>query len=160
MHKTEPEDQTMSENNNRRVAASDSAVDHAVEAGKRLRDAAGKVGGAYADACEQTILSISDFTDRAAGSTPVDWGKLLPGGDWRENAGAAIDADEVAQAGKQIGRAYLDAHERAALIAIEWRERLAAATNTDWVKSMASTQAALEREAVNTCFSIARGFLT
>jgi hypothetical protein len=156
MHKTEPEDQTMSENNNRRVAASDSAVDHAVEAGKRLRDAAGKVGGAYADACEQTIMSISDFTDRAAASTPVDWGKLLPGG----SAGAAIDADEVAQAGKQIGRAYLDAHERAALIAIEWRERLAAATNTDWVKSMASTQAALEREAVNTCFSMARGLLT
>jgi hypothetical protein len=127
-------------------------VDHAVEAGKRLRDAAGKVGGAYADACEQTILGIADFTDRAAGSTPMDY--------WRNNGGAAIQADDVAQSGKQIGRAYLDAHERATLITIDLRERLAAATNADWVKSMARTQAALERDAVNTCFSLARGLLS
>jgi hypothetical protein len=142
----------MSENNNRGVTARDSAVDHAVEAGKRLRDAAGKVGGAYADACEQTILGIADFTDRAAGSTAVDY--------WGTNAGAAIKADEVAQACRQIGLAYLDAHERAALITIDLRERLAAATDTDWVMSMARTQAGLERDAVNTCFSLARGLLT
>jgi hypothetical protein len=152
MYKTEPEDRSMSENNHRGVTANDSAVDHAVEAGKRLRDAAGKVGGAYADACQQTILSIADFTDRAGGSTPGDY--------WPKNPGAMVDADEVAQAAKQIGRAYIDAHERAALITIELRERLAAATNTDWVKSMATTQAALERDAVNTCFSLARGLLT
>jgi hypothetical protein len=134
------------------VAARDSAVDHAVEAGKRLRDAAGKVGGAYADACEQTILGIADFTDRASGSTPVDY--------WHKNAGAAIEADEVAQAGKQIGRAYLDAHERAALVTIELRERFAAATSADWVKALAKTQAAFEREAASAYFSLVRGLLT
>jgi hypothetical protein len=140
-----------SENNNRGVTARDSAVDHAVEAGKRLRDAADKVGGAYADACERTMLGIADFTDRAAGSSPVDY--------WRTNAGAAIDADDLAQAGKQIGRTYLDAHERAALITIELRERLAAATSTDWVKSLAQTQAAFEREAASAYFSLVRGLL-
>ena len=126
-------------------------MDHAVEAGKRLRDAADKVGGAYADACEQTMLGIADFTDRGAGSSPMDY--------WRTNAGAAIDADELAQAGKQIGRTYLDAHERAALITIELRERLAAATSTDWVKSLAQTQAAFEREAASAYFSVVRGLL-
>jgi hypothetical protein len=130
----------MSENNTRGVTASDSAVDLAVQAGKRLREAAGKAA--------------------AAGPTPVDWSKLLPGDDWGANAGAAMIADEVAEAGKQIGRAYVDAHERAVLIAIEMRERFAAATNTDWVKSIASTQAALEREAANTCFSLARDLLS
>lgn len=141
----------MSENNHRGVTANDSAVDHAVEAGKRLRDAAG------------------DFKDRGAGSTPVDWGKLMveslltgnnqPGGQWAKNPAAAIQADELAEACMQIGHAYIDAQERATLITIELRERLAAATDTDWIKSMASTQAALERDAANAFFSLARGFL-
>jgi hypothetical protein len=106
--------------------------------------AAGKISDAYVDAYEQAILGIA---------TP-DWGDH-----WLTNAGAAITADELAQAGKQIGRAYIDAHERAVLITIELRERLYAATNTDWVKSMASAQAAIERDAVNACFSLARGLL-
>jgi hypothetical protein len=138
----------MSENNHRGVTPGDSAVDHAVEAGKRLRDAARKVGGAYSDGYQQTILGIADFP-----------GKNQPGDRWRTNAGAAVNADEVAQAGKQIGRAFIDAHERAALITIELHERLAAAANTDWVKSLAETQAALEREAANAYFSLARGLL-
>jgi hypothetical protein len=150
----------MSENSNRGVTASDSAVDRAVQAGKRLRDAAGKAGDAYADACQQTILGISDLKDRAAGSTPVDWGKLVPGDDWLMSASDAMIADELAEAGKQIGRAYIDAHERVALITIELHERFAAATSTDWLKSMTSTQAALEREAATMCFSLARGLLT
>jgi hypothetical protein len=159
MHKTEPEDRPMSENNNRGVTGSDSAVDHAVQAGKRLRDAAGMVGDAYAGAYQQTILGIADLKDRAAGSTPVDWGKLVLDDHRRKNASAAIKADEVAQAGKQIGLAYIDAHERAALVTIELRERLAAATNTDWIKSMARTQAELERDALKAFFSLARGLL-
>ena len=137
----------MSENNGG-VTASDSAVDHAVEAGKRLRDAAGK----------------------AAGSTPMDWGKLVlgpmltgksgPGDHWGKNAAAGIGADELVEAGKQIGRAYIDANERAVLFTIELRERLAAAANADWVTSMAKTQAELERDAATACFSLARELLT
>jgi hypothetical protein len=87
-------------------------------------------------------------------------GNNQAGDQWLKNAGAAMKANEVAQAGKQIGRAYIDAHERAALIAIELRECLAAATNADWVKSMATTQAALERDAANSYFSLARGLLS
>jgi hypothetical protein len=111
--------------------------------GAPVSDIAGKISDAYVDAYEQTIVGIA---------TPVDWGKLDPG--------TAIKADELARAGKEIGRAYIDAHERAALIAIELRERLYAATNTDWIKSMASAQAAVERDAVNTWFSLARGLLS
>jgi adenylosuccinate synthase len=101
---------------------------------------------------------------------PLDWGKLAfdslftganqPGDQWLENARAAMKAEEVGQAGKQIGRAYVDAHERAAIIAIELRERLAGATNANWIKSMARTQAALERDAANSYFSMARGLLS
>jgi hypothetical protein len=133
----------MSENNHR------GATDQAADAGQHLRDAAGQIGDAYKGAYEQAILGIAGLKDGTAGSAA-----------WLGNAGAPIGADELAQAGKQIGRAYIDAHERAALIAIDLRERLAAATNADWIKSMASTQAALERDAVNTCFSLARGLLT
>jgi hypothetical protein len=102
---------------------------------------------------DRAILSIAEIKDRAAGSIPVDRGALVTSG------GAAVKADEVAQAGKQIGLAYIDAHERAAIITIELRERFAAATNTAWVKSMARTRAALERDAANACFSLARGLL-
>jgi hypothetical protein len=84
-----------------------------------------------------------------------------PYGDlWRKNAGAAIKPGEVTQAGKQIGRACIDALERATLVAIDLRESLADATNTDWIKSMATTQAGLERDAANMCFAQARRLLT
>jgi hypothetical protein len=82
-----------------------------------------------------------------------------PGDYWRPNAGAAINAD-VAQAGKQIGRAYIDALERATFLTIDLHERFADATNTDWVKSMARMRAAFERDAATACFSQARGLLT
>jgi hypothetical protein len=147
----------MSQNNHRAQTASDIAVGQAMEARKRLREAAGRISGAYSDACEQTILGIADLKDKTAGSAPVEWGKLVFGP--LPTGNATIAANEVAQAGKQIGRAYLDAHERAALIAIELRERFAAATNNEWVKSMAGAQAGLERDVVSTCVSLARGLL-
>jgi hypothetical protein len=94
-------------------------------------------------------------------SSPIDWGKLMieslfSGG---SEPGAAMNATEVTDAAKQIGRAYLDAHERAALITIELRERFAAATGADWLMAMAGTQAELERDATNMCFSVARELL-
>jgi hypothetical protein len=122
----------VAENDKRAVTADDPAVDHAVEAARRLRNKAGRAGGAYADGRRQTVQSIADGTLRP---TPTE-------------------------AGKEIGRAYVDAHERATLVAIELREHLAAATTTSWIKSLARTQAAIEREAATACFSLARGLLT
>jgi hypothetical protein len=126
-------------NNGECVTATHRAVDRAVEAGKRLRQAAGKVGDAYADACQETMLGFTDLRRGAAGSTPT--------------------ADGLTRAGKQIGRAYIEALELAALASIDLRESFAAATNTGWIQSMARRQARLERDAANALFSLARGLL-
>jgi hypothetical protein len=144
----------------RGIRANDSIVDRAAEASKRLCEAAGRVGDAYAGACHETVLGFADIKDKVAGSNPADWGRslldsLLTGGN-----PVAPGTLELTEAAKQIARAYIDAYERAALTTIDLRERLAAAAGAEWLQSLAGRRAQLEREAATACFALARGLLS
>jgi hypothetical protein len=148
----------MPENNGERRTAGNDPVDRAVEASKRLEDAASKVGDAYADAYQETsktIAGAANLRGTGAGATPEAWSRLM----FDSLAGKNPLGDKWPQASKQLGRAYIEVLERSTIATIEMRERLAAASNADWIRSMAQTRSRLERDAASSFFSAARGFL-
>jgi len=149
----------MPENNGERKTAGNGPVDRAVEASRRLEDAASKVGDAYADAYQETktILGVGNLRGNAAGSNPAAWSRML----FEPLLAAKSPLGETwPQAGKQIGRAYIEVLERSTLATIEMRERIAATSNADWIRSMARTRSGLQRDAANSFFSVARGLLS
>jgi hypothetical protein len=159
----------MPENGQQTTIAQQEAVARAMEANKRLLEAATKAGSACLEACQETILGMPGIQDKAAGAAPMKWSKLVsqsgfPGTNplseqWQKAVGGAMNADELVAAGKRVCLECVDSYEQAALTAIDLRERIADATNSDWMRSMASTRAGVARDVTKAYASSVRGLL-
>ena len=64
--------------------------------------------------------------------------------------------DQAAATGKRAGAAYLDACEKVVLSTLDAYERSAAATNVEWVSTVAAAQTGLTRELTKACVATAR----
>jgi hypothetical protein len=159
----------MEENGTRSTDGAQTAADRAADTSTPLLDAATKVGNAYLDACQETVLCIEDFCEKVAETTPMDWSQLvaqpgLPGNiplgeQWLNALGQPGNANDLVEPGKRVCLACVDAYERAALRTIDLRERVAGVTNVDWIRSIAASRAALARDATKAYSSLARRFL-
>lgn len=165
---TQPKDEPMQENRAQTTTAQQEAVARAVEANRRLLDAATKAGSAVLEACQETVLSIPRVQAQVGGAAPMDqfmFESVFPGNNnplseqWQRALGGALDADELVEAGKRVCLDWVDSYEQAALAAIDLRERVAEATNLDWMRSMASTRAEVERDITKAYVSSLRGLL-
>jgi hypothetical protein len=117
----------------------------------------------------ETVRCIADLRDKVAETPPLDWRLLaaqpgLAGGSplgeqWLKALGQPVNAGELAEPGKRVCLAYVDAYERTALKTIDLRERVAAVTNVDWMRSLASTSAGLARDVTKAYTSLARQFV-
>jgi hypothetical protein len=166
----------MLENGTQTKTAQQDAVARAMEASRRLLDAANKARNACfeaaqesVEACQETVLGIPGVQEKIAAGIPVDWSKLVResgfAGDnplseqWQNALGGAMNADELVAAGKRLCLEYVDSCEQAMLAAVDLRERIAEATNVDWMRSMAATHAGVERDVTKAYLSTVRGFL-
>jgi hypothetical protein len=162
----------MLENRSQTTAGQQDAVARAVEANRRLLDAATKAGNAVFEACQETVLGMPGVPTKLAAVGPADRSKAMPQhgssgngaisewqSEWQRALGGAIDADELVAAGKRVCLDWVDSYEQAALAAIDMRERVAEATNLEWMQQMASTHAGLRREVTKAYVSSLRGFL-
>jgi hypothetical protein len=64
--------------------------------------------------------------------------------------------EKALETGKKLSGTYIDSYEKAALGVAEFQEKVAAATNIEWVATAASAQAGLTRELTNAYTSVAR----
>jgi hypothetical protein len=78
---------------------------------------------------------------------------------WQQALGGAVSADDLVAAGKRVCLECVDAYEQAALTAIDLHERVAEATNLDWMRSIASTHAGLGRDVTEAYVSSVRQLL-
>jgi hypothetical protein len=164
---TKAEEEPMSQNGTQ--TTTQDAVARAMEASRRLLDAAAKARDACLEACQETVLSIPGIQETVVAAAPVDWSAFAPepgfpghnllGEQWQRALGGAIDADELVAVGKRLCLECVDAYEQAVLTAIDLSERLTEATNLDWLRSMASTPLAIERDLTKAYTSTLRGFL-
>jgi hypothetical protein len=67
--------------------------------------------------------------------------------------------DQVVEAARKIGHAYLDGYEKAVDRAIELELKVAASTQQEWLKGLIETQAEFARELTSSYTSTARSFL-
>jgi hypothetical protein len=168
----------MLENGTHTKTPQQDAVARAMEASRRLLDAATKARNACFEAAQESaeVLGIQGVQEKFAAAVPVDWSKLMDqsgftgtnplgeqwqkalGGEWQNSLGA-LDADELVAAGKRVCLECVDSYEQAMLAAIDLRERIAEATNIDWMRSMASTRAGVERDVTRAYVATVRGFL-
>jgi hypothetical protein len=165
---TNSEEEPMSENGTH--TTTQDAVARAMEASKRLLDAAAKARNACLEACQETVRGIPGVQETVAAVAPADWSALAPepwfsgtnplGEQWQNALGGAIDADELVAAGKRVCLECVDSYEQAVLTAIDLSERIAEATSLDWLRSMASAGFAVERDVTKAYASTLRGFLT
>jgi hypothetical protein len=157
------------ENRSQTTTAQQDAVARAVEANRRLLDAATKAGSAVFEACQETVLGMPGVPTNIAAAAPSDRSKFMaqpgfPGNDqlsetWQRALGGAFDPDELVAAGKRVCLDWVDSYEQAALAAIDLRERVAEATNLEWMQQMASTSAGVRRDITKAYVSSLRGFL-
>jgi hypothetical protein len=139
-----------------------------VEANRRLLDAATKAGSAVFEACQETVLGMPGVPTKLVAVAP-DRSKAMPqpgysgngaiSETWQRALGGAIDPDELLAAGKQVCLDWVDSYEQAALAAIDLRERVAEATNLEWMQQMASTTAGVGRDITKAYVASLRGFL-
>jgi hypothetical protein len=163
---TKSEEDPMSENGTQ--TTTQDAVARAMEASRRLLDAAAKARNACLEACQESVLGIPGVQETVA-AAPVDWTMLAPepgfpgdnllGERWRNALGGVIDADELVATGKRVCLECVDSYEQAVLTAIDLSERVAEATNLDWLRSLASTRFAVERDVTKAYASTVRGLL-
>jgi hypothetical protein len=145
------------------------AVTRAMEASKRLLDAAAKARNACLEACQETVLGIPGVHEAVDAVAPMDWSALAPepgfmgGGvfaeQWQRALGGTLDADELVAAGKRVCLELVDSYEQAMLAGIDVRERLAESTHYDWLRSLASASLAVERDVTTAYLSTLREFL-
>jgi hypothetical protein len=167
----------MLESRSQTTTGQQDAVARAVEANRRLLDAATKAGNAVFEACQETVLGMPmpGVPTKLAAVAPADRSKAMPQhgssgssgkgaisewqSEWQRALGGAIDADELVAAGKRVCLDWVDSYEQAALAAIDMRERVAEATDLEWMQQMASTHAGLRREVTKAYVSSLRDFL-
>lgn len=150
----------MSENGTRTTTRD--AVARAMEASKDLLDAAARARHACLEACQETVLGLPGVQEAG----PVDWSLFAPqtgfgGGGFGGGGfpGGGIDADELIAASKRVCLECVDSYEQAVLRTIELRERIVETTNRDWLRSLASTGFAVERDVTKAYVSTVRGLL-
>jgi hypothetical protein len=159
----------MLDNRSQTTTVQQDAVARAVEANKKLLDAATKAGNAVFEACQDAVLGMPGVPTTIAAAAPADWSKFMsqpgfPGNgqaseEWQRALGGALNPDELVAAGKRVCLDLVDTYEQAALAAIDLRERVAEATNLEWMQSMASTTAGVRRDITKAYVSSLRGFL-
>jgi hypothetical protein len=156
-----------------------SVTDRAVQAGERMLEASSWMSNLYADAYQEAVMSMSDFGERfagggagaGAGAAPVDWGKFTQasgltgapppvGKPLREASQSALRANEqLIEASKQLGLAYVEACEQALLCAVEMRAQACSASGNELVASMGETGADVARDMTRACSDAARQML-
>jgi hypothetical protein len=161
------EEEPMSQNGTH--TTTQDAVARAMEASRRLLDAAAKARDACLEACQETVRGIPGVQQTIDAVAPVDWtlfasqpgfpGSKLLGEQWQEGLGGPLDADELVAAAKRVCLEYVDSYEQAVLAAIDLSERLTEATNLDCLRSVASTGFAAERDVTKAYMSTIRGCL-
>jgi hypothetical protein len=126
---------------------------------EKLLALADRVGAAYAEAFEQINAAhteaVQSFAagvqDPLAGIQP-DWLSALPSTGAAEErladaqARATAIGDNLTDTGFEVGLAYLDAMEKAALAAAKYQEQLGVLSGVDLVKSTAKARAGLLRQ--------------
>ena len=162
--------------NGARPTSQQDAVMRAMAASRRLIDAATKARNACVEACEEsveayqeTLLGIPGVGETLAATAPLDWGKLgaLPGflqdnpfsEQLQKGLGGSLSADAWIGSAKRAYAEYIDSCEQALLAAIDLRERMGEATNVDWIRSVASTRAGVERDVAKAYVASARRLL-
>jgi hypothetical protein len=143
------------------------AAGRAKDVYEQLLALADRIGAAYVNAYQKIAMEIGDAqekilrADRSNGLAEVPPAIGLaaanPFGDATDRALAF--GGPVLRMSTRIGRAYVDAHEQAALAAAECREALAARGTTPIVKTINSARADLIREVAGTYASTARAMI-
>jgi hypothetical protein len=143
------------------------AAGRAKDVYEQLLAVADRVGAAYVNAYQKIALEIGDAqekllrTDQSNGFTGVPPAIGLaaanPLGDAADHAVAL--RGPLLKMSTRIGRAYVDAHEQAALAAAECRDALAARGTTPIAKTINSARADLLREVAGTYASTARAMI-
>lgn len=159
----------MLENRSQTTTAPQDAVARAVEANRRLLEAATKAGSAVFEACQETVLGMPGVPTKLVAVDPTARSHAMPqpgysgngaiSDTWQRALGGALDPEELVAAGKQVCLDWVDSYEQAALAAIDLRERVAEATNLDWMQQMASTTAGVRRDITKAYVASLRGFL-
>src|SRR5258708_5665012 len=129
---TRLEEEPMPENE--RQTTTQDAVARAMEASKRLLDAATKARNACLEACQETVLGLPGVQETVSAVTPADWSTFAPepgfagnnllGEQWQRAFGGALDADELVAAGKRVCLECVDSYEQAVLTAIDLSESI------------------------------------
>ena len=77
-----------------------------------------------------------------------------------ETAEKVLEYNEKAlETGKKLTGTYIDSYEKAALSLTEFQEKVAGASNVEWLATVASAQASLTRELMKAQTSAARELL-
>jgi hypothetical protein len=143
------------------------AAGRAKDVYEQLLALADRIGAAYVNAYQKIALDIGDAqekllrADRFTAFTEVPpaigFAAASPLGDATDHAVAL--GGPLLRMSTKIGRAYVDAHEQAALAAAECRDALAARGTTPIVKTIHSARADLLREVAGTYASTARALI-
>jgi hypothetical protein len=143
------------------------AAGRAKDVYEQLLALADRVGAAYVNAYQKIALDIGDAqekllrADRFNAFTEVPpaigFAASSPLGDATDHAVGL--GGPLLRMSTKIGRAYVDAHEQAALAAAECRDALAARGTTPIVKTIHSARADLLREVAGTYASTARALI-
>jgi hypothetical protein len=144
--------------------ARSTATDCAVDAGERLLDMSNQMGNAYADAYQEAVINMADFRDKLNDAGGIDWRKLMPyaeeatlGTPLSDAAGSATRVNEqIVNASKQLGLAYVDAYEQAMLASVALHEQATVGTDNELLRSIGS----VAREVTKAYVDAARQLLT
>jgi hypothetical protein len=86
--------------------------------------------------------------------------KTPPNGTIDETAEKILKYNEKAlETGKKLTGSYIDSYEKAALSLADFQEKVAGASNVEWVTTVVSAQAGLTRELAKAQTSAARELL-
>jgi hypothetical protein len=144
------------------------AAGRAKDVYEQLLALADRIGAAYVNAYQKIALEIGDAqekllrADRSNGFTgrPTTPGLVAAGNPLGDASDRAVAlSGPMLRMSTQIGRAYVDAHEKAALAAAECREAIAARGTTPIVKTINAARADLLREVAGTYASTARAMI-
>jgi hypothetical protein len=171
-----PSEEPASGSGPRPTTAQQDGMMRAMAANRRLMVAAAKARDAYVEACQETVEACQEtfagnpgIGESIAAAAAMNWGNLFdyPGflpdnplsEHWERAFGGAPQPDEWVAAGKRAWLEYIDSHEQAVLAAIDLRERMGEASNVEWIRSMTSTCADIERDVAKAYLTSARQFL-
>lgn len=143
------------------------AAGRAKDVYEQLLAFADRIGAAYVNAYQKIALEVGDTQEKLLRADRSNGFAEVPSAIGLAAANPLGDATDHALAlggplfkmSTSIGRAYVDAHEQAALAAAECREALAARGSTPIVKTINAARADLLREVAGTYASTGRAMI-